>query len=110
MHESALTHFILISVGSDGDVFPFFGLGKGLVARGHRVTLATNDRYQTLAEDHGFGFRSLISNAEADAVFENPDIWHPLKSVLLALRFRARCVERQYEIIASLARDDRAVL
>ena len=49
MPDTAPTHFALISSGSDGDIFPFFGLGKALVGRGYRVTLATNDRYQTLA-------------------------------------------------------------
>jgi len=110
MPDTAPTHFALISSGSDGDIFPFFGLGKALVGRGHRVTLATSDRYQTLAEDQGFGFRPLVSSAEADSVFENADSWHPLRSALITLRFRAQCARRQYEMIASLVRDGRAVL
>ena len=35
-------HAILASLGTDGDVYPFVGLGDRLRARGHRFTLAAN--------------------------------------------------------------------
>lgn len=38
-------HVTLLSLGTLGDVAPFLGLGAGLVARGHRVRLATYARY-----------------------------------------------------------------
>jgi len=39
----------LISVGSDGDVFPMISLGSGLALRGHRVTLLALPAYSGVA-------------------------------------------------------------
>ena len=36
-------HAILVTVGTDDDVFPYAALGTTLRARGHRVTLMTNE-------------------------------------------------------------------
>ena len=41
-------HYILTSIGTDGDVFPFLGLGATLRGRGHRVTLVASE---ALVED-----------------------------------------------------------
>jgi UDP:flavonoid glycosyltransferase YjiC (YdhE family) len=42
-------HAILVSTGTDGDVWPYVALGTTLRARSHRVTLAVNEHYQALA-------------------------------------------------------------
>ena len=39
-------HAILATMGTDGDVFPYLGLGRVLRARGHRVTLAGPEPYR----------------------------------------------------------------
>jgi UDP:flavonoid glycosyltransferase YjiC (YdhE family) len=38
-------HVTIYTLGTLGDVTPYLGLGAGLVARGHRVRLATYERY-----------------------------------------------------------------
>ena len=59
-------HAILVAMGTDGDVFPYVGLGARLRGRGHRVTLAGPETYQGLAAQHGLGFHCLVSQAAAD--------------------------------------------
>ena len=67
-------HAILANVGTGGDVFPFIGLGARLRARGHRVTLTTNDIhireiFQHLTEEVGFrevGFAPVTTSANRD--------------------------------------------
>jgi rhamnosyltransferase subunit B len=76
-------HAILVSMGTDGDVFPFVGLGARLRWRGHRVTLVANQHYQTLASHHGFAFRALVSDEETNELMSNPDVWHPIKSAMV---------------------------
>jgi UDP:flavonoid glycosyltransferase YjiC (YdhE family) len=70
-------HAILVSAGSDGDVFPFIGLGTRLRSWGHQVTLFANEDYHTLAQEHTFGFHALFSQKESDELFTNPNLWHP---------------------------------
>ncbi len=80
-------HAILATIGTDGDVFPYVGLGARLRGRGHRVTLAGPETYQGLAAQHGLSFHCLVSQAEADEFLANPDIWRPLKSGLRDLNW-----------------------
>jgi UDP:flavonoid glycosyltransferase YjiC (YdhE family) len=103
-------HAILVSVGTDGDVFPFVGLGIRLRARGHRVTLVANELYQAAAVRQGFAFRGLVSNQETEELIGNPDIWHPVKSAIVGARWGRRTLQRQYDLLAELARDEDAVL
>ena len=103
-------HAILVSVGTDGDVFPFVGLGTRLRARGHRVTLVANEQYEASAVQEGFAFRALVSNQETNELIGNPDIWHPIKSAIVGARWGRRALQRQYTLLAELARDEDAVL
>jgi rhamnosyltransferase subunit B len=103
-------HAILVSMGTDGDIFPYVGLGAKLRARGHRVTLSTNESYQSLAENNGFTFQALVSNAEADEFLAHPDLWHPLKCGLHGARWGVRYLRRQYELLEHVASEKDAVL
>src|SRR5437870_10121182 len=103
-------HAILVSLGTDGDVFPFVGLGVRLRARGHRVTLVANEHYQAAAVRQGFAFRALVSDKETKELIGNPDIWHPVKSAIVGARWGRRVLQRQYDLLAELARDEDAVM
>jgi sterol 3beta-glucosyltransferase len=46
-------HVLILTIGSRGDVQPYVALGAGLLAAGHRVTLATSPRFRDLVEDAG---------------------------------------------------------
>jgi len=103
-------HAILVSVGTDGDVFPFVGLGIRLRARGHRVTLVANEHYQASAVQQGFAFRGLVTNQETNELIGNPDIWHPFKSAIVGARWGRRALQRQCTLLTELSRDEDAVL
>jgi len=103
-------HAILVTMGTDGDVFPFVGLGARLRERGHRVTLVAPASYQASAEQNGFGFHSLVSQAESDEFIASPDLWHPLRSGLHGARWGVRFIRRQYDLLAELASDADTVI
>ena len=103
-------HAILASIGTDGDVIPYVGLGARLRARGHRVTLAANENFRALAAEHGLAFYSLVTDEETRALFGNPGFWDPLRGTWIAARWGARLIARQYEVLAELASDRDAVL
>lgn len=96
-------HVILASVGTDGDINPFLGLGIQLRSRGHRVTLVANEHVRDLAAQRGLEFTALISNREYDEFLAHPDMWHPIKTVRRTARWGAQLVERQYALLADLA-------
>ncbi|MDX1952386.1 MAG: glycosyltransferase, partial [Verrucomicrobiota bacterium] len=79
-------HIVLISIGTDGDIYPFLSLGEALVKRGFRVTLATHEHFAQNTRDLGLGFLSIVSNSETAELLQNPDFWHPLKGPLFIAR------------------------
>lgn len=52
-------HYLLVTVGTAGNVLPYVGLGVRLRSKGHRVTLAASAYCQRLAAREGFDFVSL---------------------------------------------------
>lgn len=93
-------HVVLVSIGTDGDIFPYVGLGAALRARGHRVTLVASGHYEALAQRHGFEFGALVSAEENRALFEHPDFWNPWKTAPLMARWAVGLIPRQYELLS----------
>lgn len=49
-------HITLFTIGSRGDIEPYIALGRGLVASGHTVRLATHERYEPEIREEGMEF------------------------------------------------------
>ena len=96
-------HVVLVSIGTDGDLFPHIGLGARLRERGHSVTLVASEDYQALAKENDFSFQALVSAEENRELFEHPDFWNPLKTAPLSARWGVRFLRRQYDLLAKLA-------
>jgi UDP:flavonoid glycosyltransferase YjiC (YdhE family) len=99
-------HVVLVSVGTDGDIFPYVGLGAVLRERGHSVTLAASETYEPLAQRHGIGFKALLSAEENHELFGHRDFWNPRKTVFLSARWGRRFIGRQYELLSTLLTAD----
>jgi UDP:flavonoid glycosyltransferase YjiC (YdhE family) len=99
-------HAVLITVGTDGDIFPYVGLGAELRSRGHRVTLAASGQYADLAQAQGLEFCAIVSAAENDELFTHPDFWKPTKTARLSAQWGLRFLRRQYQLLADLAGPD----
>ena len=105
-----MPHMILASAGTHGDVFPYVALGRELLRRGHRVTLAVNEGYQELANQLGFEFAALISEDETQALLQNPDVWHPVKCGVVGARWGASVLPRHYEVMNALSAEPDSVM
>ncbi|MEX0939095.1 MAG: nucleotide disphospho-sugar-binding domain-containing protein [Pirellulales bacterium] len=103
--------FLLLPIGSSGDVHPYVGLGRTLKARGHEVTVATNPHFEPLVRGAGLNF-APIGTAEGFEVFlDNPDLWHRTKSWKVALRWGALDSLRQmYDVVAEFYRPGETVV
>ena len=103
-------HFILATVGTDGDVFPHIGLGAVLRRRGHRVTLAAPETYRHRAQTFDLEFCPLVSSDEVRQMLADPDLWHPFRSGWMMARWGGPMIPRQYEALAKLADQSDSVL
>jgi rhamnosyltransferase subunit B len=75
-----------MTIGSAGDVHPFVGLGRGLLRRGHQVSLAANPQFRDVVERAGISFLPLGSAALYEAMADDPDLWHPRRAFPLIAR------------------------
>lgn len=55
-------NFTLLTIGSRGDVQPYIALGKGLLAEGHNVTIATHFEFKDWIVKHNIRFREVAGN------------------------------------------------
>jgi UDP:flavonoid glycosyltransferase YjiC (YdhE family) len=95
-------NILLNPIGSSGDVLPFIRLGMALKARGHGVTVITNSLYEPLARHAGLAFVEWISPEAMQAVADDPDLWHPTKGFLLAMRMLGPWHRQLVECIQAL--------
>ena len=103
-------HFILATVGTDGDIFPHIGLGAVLRERGHRVTLAAPETYRNRAQTFDLEFCALVTSEEVRQMLANPDLWHPFRSGWMMARWGGPMIPRQYEALAKLTDQSDCVL
>jgi rhamnosyltransferase subunit B len=59
-------HIVIATVGSLGDLFPFLAIGQVLLARGHRVTIATHAIHQVTITQAGVAFADASGMAEPE--------------------------------------------
>jgi UDP:flavonoid glycosyltransferase YjiC (YdhE family) len=92
-------NILLNPAGSSGDVLPYIRLGMALKARGHDVTVITMGRYEPLARHAGLAFAEWISPEAMQAVEDNPDLWHPTRGLVLAIRAMEPWYGQLHELI-----------
>ncbi|MCE0484052.1 MAG: glycosyltransferase [Methylacidiphilales bacterium] len=66
--------WLLTSWGSRGDLHPFLALGRGLISRGHKVTLVGNPDWQRETEAAGLRFVSTGEPTREDFVRHHPEV------------------------------------
>lgn len=92
-------HFLLIALGSAGDVHPFVGIGRGLAARGHRVTVLANEVFQKTVTAAGLEFGPLGDAETYRRLTGDPNVWHPRKGPPKVFREMARHLPEMIEEI-----------
>ncbi|HEV3484315.1 MAG TPA: nucleotide disphospho-sugar-binding domain-containing protein [Vicinamibacterales bacterium] len=90
---------LMTPVGSAGDVHPFIGIGRGLVARGHDVVLITSGPFRETAERAGLRFVETLTRDEYDRMSSHPDLWDQRKGLKYVLHEVGRFLPRAYELM-----------
>ena len=66
--------WLLTSWGSSGDLHPFLALGRGLIARGHTVTLVGHPDWAMESAEAGVRFVSTAEGARDRFLEEHPEV------------------------------------
>jgi rhamnosyltransferase subunit B len=66
--------FLLASWGSHGDLHPFLALGRGLVSRGHEVSLVGHPDWAADTEAAGLRFVSTGEPSREDFIKDHPEV------------------------------------
>jgi rhamnosyltransferase subunit B len=79
-------HYLVITVGTTGDIHPFLRIANALQTLGRKVTFITHSYYENVVRGAGLPFIGIGTDEEFLRVLRNPDIWDPKKgfSALLA--------------------------
>lgn len=85
-------HYLVVTVGTSGDVHPFMRIASALQSLGRKVTLITHSYYENAVRDAGLPFIGIGTDEEFLRVLRNPDIWDPKKG------FSARLADYSTEI------------
>lgn len=105
--SSPVLHYLLCPFGSGGDVFPFIGIGKGLRARGHQVTIITLEAFEKAIRDAGLEFASVGTKEDFESIASDPQLWHPIHGPRAVFRMGAEAVRVFYDKLCSLISDPR---
>lgn len=100
-------HFILVTIGSAGDLFPFLWIGRALQARGHRVDLLGPELHRTYADAAGLTFHGLPADP---AVLDHPDLWHPTRGLAVVWEATRPAMAQLPGLVAALDSGKQCVL
>src|SRR3954468_10099632 len=94
-------NFLILTLGSHGDVHPFVGIGAALRRRGHDVTLVTNSYFEKVARREGIDFVELGTAEEYLKLTENPDLWSKSRGFKTVFNSVVDMIERGYAPVAA---------
>lgn len=104
--SSSSKHYILVPLGTFGDVNPFLWIGRLLRTRGHEVTFISCTAFKTPLEAIDFNHFPVGDRSESEAVLNNPRFWHPWHGVRILFTFSGAWTERIFFSIRACLRSD----
>jgi rhamnosyltransferase subunit B len=72
-------HYLVISVGTYGDIYPFMCIARALQTLGRSVTFISHSYYASLAKEAALPFIGVGTDEDYFHVLNNPDLWDPIK-------------------------------
>ncbi len=109
-NQSRLSHFVIVSTGTAGDIYPFVALALALEQRGHCVSVLFPMAYEAVAKQAGLRFHPIGSREDYFAALNDPDLWDARKGFAVVWRSIRDGLQRIPEFIAALPTDQRCVL
>jgi rhamnosyltransferase subunit B len=103
----APVRFVVVTIGSAGDLFPFMRLALALREAGHSVTMLGPVQHAPYVEGAGLEFHGLPAD---EAVLDHPDLWHPTRGLAVVWRATRPAMAQVPAFVAALPQQERVVL
>jgi rhamnosyltransferase subunit B len=100
-------HFIIVTIGSAGDLFPFMAMALALRERGHRVSFLAPEQHEPYVADSGLKFTGLPADP---AVLLDPDLWHPTRGFGVVWRATRPAMAQIVPFVDTLPNQEAVVL
>lgn len=94
-------HYLVVTVGTTGDLYPFMHLAQVLQALGRKVTFITFSYYENVVRDAGLPFVGIGTDEEFLRYLRNPDIWDPQKGFSAILADYSNALKQVLDAIQS---------
>ena len=105
--ERRKIHYVVVTIGSAGDLFPFMAMALALRERGHRVSFLAPEQHAPTVLPTGLPFTGLPAD---EAVLHDPDLWHPTRGFGVVWRATRPAMARILPFVAALPEDEDCVL
>ena len=94
MPPTPTDHFVLITAGTAGDMYPFMALAKAWQSLGRTTTMVGPAFHADMVRRAGIPFLPIGTPESFMALIDNPDLWHPQKGFRVLMRdYRLRLGE-----------------
>jgi len=100
-------HFVVVTMGSAGDLFPFMAMALALRTRGHRVSFLAPEQHGAYVVAAGLDSTGLPVDEE---VLRDPDLWHPTRGFGVVWRATRPAMARLLPFIDAASADADCVL
>jgi UDP:flavonoid glycosyltransferase YjiC (YdhE family) len=101
---------LIAALGSHGDVHPFLGLGRTLLARGHEVRFIAPAMYEPLARLVGLQFVPIGTAEQFERHSSRAELWHPRKGFQVMAEATAEFFGDYYRAITDNCESGRTIL
>ena len=71
--------YVLVTLGSAGDLHPFLALARELRKRHHDVLLLSQMAHEAEVVREGVAFAAIASQRDHERTQKHPDLWHPIR-------------------------------
>ena len=105
-----MARFLLTTVGTAGDVFPFVALARALKRRGHHVGLLANPYFEPRVLAAGVSFLPLGTEEGYRQAVSSPEIWDPRRGLPTLMERLLPPLEESYASLVGHLKAETVVL
>jgi rhamnosyltransferase subunit B len=103
-------HYVVITAGTLGDLYPLLGLASALKRRGRRVTVVGPTAHLEATRPTGLPYIGLGTAEQFKQVLEHPDLWDPKKGLDVIWQFMSLATEHFEKTMAEWPVSPRCVM